>query len=100
MRIEKSTLTGKYKKLYFCVSRILYDNDIEGINFGVNDDEYEPEVGTILPRLHDASSVEDIQLILSEEFNHWFGSNRELDEYYDSAKEIWAAWLSYKSGIS
>ena len=100
MRVDKRALSGKYKKLYYCVSRILFENDIEGINFETNDDEYEPEVETILPRLPETETIEDIQQVLQEEFNRWFGSNRELDEFYVAAKEIWAAWNSYKNGMS
>jgi hypothetical protein len=100
MRINKEQLSGTYKKLYYCVSAILFDDDIEGINFGSNDYEYEPEVETILPRLPETESIEDVQQVISEEFNHWFGSTRDLDEYYVTAKEIWAAWNSYKNGMS
>ena len=38
-----------------------------------NADEYEPEVGTILPRLMNIHSVEDICRIVHEEFIKWFG---------------------------
>lgn len=100
MRVKKESLSGKYKKLYYCVSKILFENDIEGINFITNEDEYEPEVETILPRLPDADSVEDIQQILKEEFNRWFGSERDLIEFYGTAKEFGAAWHSYKTGMS
>lgn len=100
MRINKESLSGKYKKLYDCVSRILFENDIEGINFVTNEDEYEPEVETILPRLPEADSVEDIQQIMQEEFKRWFGSERNLEEFYVTSKEIWAAWQSYKTGMS
>lgn len=100
MRVDKSTISGRYKKLYYCISAILFENDIEGINFETNDDEYEPEVETILPRLPEAETIEEIQLIVQEEFAKWFGKKRELDEFHVVAKEIWAAWNSYKSGMS
>ena len=100
MKIDKSTLKGRYKKLYYCVSAILFENDIENINFGSNDDEYEPEAGTILPRLPEAESAADVQVIIKEEFNVWFGHERELEEFEVVAKEVWSAWLSYKSGMS
>ena len=59
---------------------------MEGVNFETN--EYEPEVETILSRLPDTQRVGDVQYVLSDEFNHWFGSSRELDEYYGAGKEI------------
>lgn len=99
MRINKEQLSGAYKKLYYRISAILFSNDIEGINFGSNDYEYEPEVETILPRLPETESIEDVQQVIAEEFNHWFGNTRDLDEYYVAAKEIWAAWNSYKNGM-
>ena len=99
-KIDKGNLKGKYKKLYYCISAILFENDIEGINFVKNEDEYEPEVGTILPRLPEANSIEDVQKILQEEFGIWFGKKRDIDEFRETAKEIWAAWLSYTNGMS
>ncbi|WP_019602243.1 hypothetical protein [Teredinibacter turnerae] len=100
MRIDKNVISGKYRKLYYCISAILFANDIEGINFETNDDEYEPEVETILPRLPETETIEDIQVVVQEEFARWFGDKRELDEFYIVAKEIWAAWNTYKSGMS
>ena len=100
MTINKNTISGRYKKLFLCISAILFENDIEGINFETNCDEYEPEVETILPRLCETETVADIQLVIQEEFARWFGTERELDEFYVVAKEIWAAWNAYKNGMT
>jgi hypothetical protein len=100
MGIDKNAISRKYKKLYYCISAILFENDIEGINFKTNDNEYEPEVETIQPRLCETETIEDIQLVVQEEFARWFGEKRELDEFYIVAKEIWTAWNTYRSGMS
>jgi len=100
MKIEKHELKGRYKKLYYCISAILFENDLQGINFGTNDDEYEPEVGTILPRLTETETIEDIQRVVYEEFGHWFGEPGDLEDYAVVAKEIWAAWHSFNNGMS
>ena len=52
---------------------MLFEEDPVGINFGDNTDEYDPEVRTILPRLVDCSSPDEIQTVVSEEFRRWFG---------------------------
>ncbi len=100
MKIEKHELKGRYKKLYYCISAILFENDLQGINFGSNDDEYEPEVGTILPRLKEAQSITDVQRIVHEEFGVWFGEPGDIENYKVVAQEIWAAWSSFKNGMS
>ncbi len=99
MRVNKSLISGKYEKLYYTLSAILFEHDIEGINFEVNDDEYEPEVDTILPRLPDTETVEDVQLVIQQEFAKWFGEQRELEEFQLVAKDIWVAWHTYKTGM-
>jgi hypothetical protein len=61
-REERKALSGTYKRLFTEVSAILFRHDPIGINFEGNTDEYDPEAGTILPRLrpdsHAAIAVE------------------------------------------
>lgn len=45
------------------------------ITIGAPDDEYDSEVSTILPRLHEAQSAADVQWIIHEEFVHWFDAD-------------------------
>jgi hypothetical protein len=56
------------------------------------DDEYSPEVGTILPRLKEADSVLDLQRIIHEEFTRWFGPDNAgpLANFAEAAQFIWA----------
>ncbi len=70
----------------------MFKRDLIGINFETNTDEYDAEAGSVIPRLADCSSPEDVAAVLHEEFLAWFGSEtagtREI--YADLAKDIWA----------
>lgn len=95
---ERQELRREYEKLYDEMLEILFRNDPVGINFEINTDEYEPEVGTILPRLKEAHSPEDLQGIIHEEFIHWFGADiaGPKAKYTKISQEIWNA---YKKNI-
>lgn len=64
------------------------------IAIGAPDDEYDPEVRTILPRLGEANSAGDVQRIVHEEFVRWFSVEVTGPEarYAAVSKEIWQAW--------
>jgi hypothetical protein len=78
------------------VSEILFRHDPIGINFESNADEYDPEAGTILPRLFDCQCLKDVHQVVYEEFVRWFDeSTAGPFEIYDSiAKEIWDLWIA------
>jgi hypothetical protein len=88
----------KFGDLFDQVAAILFRYDPVGLNFGVNTDEYDPETGAIPPRLTEASSAEVVRRIVFEEFCRWFSPSiaGDEDEYTDSAKEIWIAWLRWQ----
>jgi hypothetical protein len=98
IKLERQRLRREYGKLYDEVLEILFRNDPIGINFEFNTDEYEPEVGTILPRLKEAHSPEDLQGIIHQEFVCWFdaGIAGTKAKYAKIAQEIWDA---YKKNI-
>jgi hypothetical protein len=56
-------------------------------------DEYEPEAGTIVPRLKEARDVEDVERILHEEFVTWFGAGvaGPRDAYRSASVAVWRA---------
>ncbi len=85
-----------YRKLYSEIGEILFRHDLVGIASEENKDEYNPEVGSILPRLKEAKSQSDVQDILYEEFMHWFGRetipDKDDGKYEKAAREIWAVW--------
>jgi hypothetical protein len=72
MTPEREKPKKQYGLLFDNVTALLFQNDPMDINFGDNTDEYEPETGTILPRLADAETVDDVQTIVHEEFCRWF----------------------------
>ena len=66
------------------------------LNFGSNSDEYEPEVGTILPRLKQCRSAQYVQEVVYEECARWFGIPGEQQKYRAPSQEIWSAWQRFK----
>jgi len=76
------------------VAEILLKHDPMGIDYEVNPDEYEPEAGTIIPRLSECSGQLDARKMIHEEFVRWFYDDTGSEaEYTDVAKEIWDAWV-------
>ena len=77
----------------------LFEQDPMGLNFGINPDEYEPEVGTIMPRAFDAESADEIAQILREEFERWFGPRLRIENatYKDLAEGILIIIDRYRS---
>jgi hypothetical protein len=88
---DRDALRAAYQELFEALSEILFRLDPVGINFEDNSDEYEPEVGTILPRLCYVTDVDDIRFVVHDEFVKWFDSDFAGPESrYDAiAKEIW-----------
>lgn len=95
---ERRRLRNQYGKLFDAVSSLLFRHDPIQINFDTNTDEYDPEVGTILPRLRDSKTAADVQQVVHEEFVRWFGrDNAGSKEHYSKiAEEIWQLWKESK----
>lgn len=68
--------------------------DPVGLNYETNTDEYEPEVGTILPRLAACGSAEEMHHVVYEEFCHWFSPEvaGSPDQYQALSVALWALW--------
>ena len=93
---RNQSLKTAYGNLYTAVSRLLREADPIGlITMGAPDDEYDPEVSTILPRLREAKAAVDVQRIVHEEFVRWFGADLvgPLTDYADIAEKMWGTWL-------
>ena len=90
---KRAALRAEYGELFEQVSAILFEEDPIGINFETNTDEYEPEVGTILPRLSECSSSEDVRRVVHEEFVRWFDAETAgpIENYTEVANQIWLA---------
>jgi len=61
LRQHREELRRRYGAAYNRLSSLLFEEDPVGINFEHNADEYEPEAGTILPRLRSCGSVADVR---------------------------------------
>ena len=97
LEIRKAVLI-EYPELFNTLSSLLFKADPIGINFETNTDEYDPEIGTIIPRLRAAQSEADVQRIVHEEFFRWFDKKTAgpLEDYRDIASQIWTDWLRFK----
>ena len=91
---DRARLRREYGTLYDVVAEILFRHDPVGINFETNTYEYEPEVDTILPRLRDCRSVEDVTEVVQQEFVYWFGEEiaGPKEGFREAAEEIWRVW--------
>jgi hypothetical protein len=94
---KRKAVRCEYIAVFDSLSRLLFDADPIGINFETNTDEYEPEVGTIIPRLKHAKSEEDARLIIYEECCRWFDAKTAgpIEAYSDIASKAWAEWQRY-----
>jgi hypothetical protein len=79
-------------------SAVLFRHDPIGINFEDNTDEYDPEVGTILPRLSRCHSSKEVRKVVFAEFCKWFGLETAGDEmsYSAIAEELWLLWSAHQ----
>lgn len=75
------------------ITEVLARHDPMGLtDFGAPQDEYRPEAETIAPRLDEAGSTEDVQVILTEEFTRWFGDELSppAERFAAAALELWS----------
>lgn len=93
-RRRRSELRQRFKRLYEDVTQILFEEDPIRINFETNIDEYEPEVGTILPRLRKCATAEEVRTVVHTEFVRLFGPEiaGPAEKYTSAAKRIWDAF--------
>jgi hypothetical protein len=94
---ERRRLKAQYGALFDAMAALLYRHDPIGINFDDNKDEYEPEAGTILPRLSGCRSAEDVNQVVHEEFVRWFdrGTAGPPEHYEIIASEVWQLWQGH-----
>lgn len=93
-RTAREAVQQQSPQLFAKVAEAMFRHDPIGINFETNTDEYDPEAGTVIPRLEDCSSPEDVVTVLHEEFSTWFGpdSAGHRDRYTKLGAEIWQLW--------
>jgi len=80
--------------LFDSLAALLFREDPIGINFETNTSEYEPEAETILPRLRQCQSVDDVCRVVHQEFVRWFGAENAGVEagYAGVSSKIWEWW--------
>lgn len=100
MNATRDAIKKRYSGLYDRVTSILFRVDPMGINFEDNTDEYDPETDTILPRLTNCTSPDDVRKVVIEEFDRWFdsdmvnaGNRKHFDEI---ASAIWSELQIYR----
>src|SRR5437867_1905235 len=100
IRRRRSELRREYKVIYQEITLILFEEDPIGINFKTNTEEYEPEAGTILPRLRECGTADDVRRVVHDEFVRWFGADiaGSAEGYTSPAKKIWAAFQNQQRG--
>lgn len=90
----RRTLKAQYRDLFENVAALLFRHDPMGINFEDNPDEYESETESILPKLRECQSVEDVRSMVYAIFVSSFAPcSAGRPEHYDEiAAEIWELW--------
>ena len=91
IQAEKERLKTEYGDLFDSVAEILFRHDPIDLNYVDNSDEYESEARTILPRLKNCHSTDDVMTVVHEEFERWFAleSVGAKERYRTIAEEIW-----------
>lgn len=98
---ERKKLRARYESLFDDMAAMLFEVDPAGINDETNTNEYEPEVGTVLPRLREATNEDDVRRILLEEFDRWFDhGGYDVEKTGIVATRLWALWREWVANRS
>jgi len=62
---------------------------------GAPSDEYDPELGTILPLFTSVGSQAELEKLIHSQFVAWFGADEAgpSGRYSSAAREVWERWL-------
>jgi len=99
--VVKLGRTAGYEALVAATARAIDEADPIGLlAMGAPEDEYWPEIDTIVRRVSSAASSGEVRQILHEEFVRWFDpSIAGPEEAYEvSAQRIWEAVMHYRAG--
>jgi hypothetical protein len=99
-RIARESVRLEFGSFFEDASAILFEVDPIDLNFSAITDEYDSEVGTILPRLKTCNSLLDARRVIHEEFARWFDPKTAGEEahYQQAAERLWSAWQDYLRG--
>ena len=94
-------MTVAYRDLFTDVRAIVNQLDPVGlIGVGHTEGEYDLEIGTILPRLREATGPRDVAGIVFEEFDKWFEGGDWTERTFEPiGLEVWAAWERYRARV-
>ena len=99
---EKKAARSKYETLFAAVARAINEADPKSLlELGCPPDEYDPEIGTITPRVAKAANADEIRVIIFEEFERWFGADSAgpVAAFDEAAQHIWQAVLAYRQAV-
>ena len=108
-REKKQQIKHLYGKLYGDLTDLFCRYDPMGlVNMGAPENEYEPEVQAVLPRLKEACSMNDLRYILYEEFTTMFSvvngpaprhvlSERSKEKLDMATEETWRLWQTWRT---
>ena len=95
-RAARQRFQAHYRALYDEVLEILFQLDPIGVHQRTNTEKFVPELATILPRLRDARSPEDVEQIIQQELRRWYGrrrlANQDPERLTDATIAICTAW--------
>jgi hypothetical protein len=76
---------------FFELMEIINKHDlIEVLRFGAPENEYDLEVATIIPQLDNAHSEAEVLLLVTNEFERWFGPGQ--NDYIELSRDIYK-WM-------
>lgn len=83
-----------HAQLYAHITEIFVRYDPIGIGFKTPSAEYTPKVQSIIGKLEQAASVDDLQAIIHAELTLWFSPSLTgtRGKYREMAREIWVLW--------
>ncbi len=94
-RAARKRFQAQYRALYDELLEILFQLDPIGVH-RTNTEKFVPELATILPRLRDARSPEDVEQIIQQELRRWYGrrrlANQDPERLTDATIAICTAW--------
>jgi hypothetical protein len=101
IREERRRLRAEYGALFDGVAALLFRLDPVGISSDGNEDEYEPEAGTIVPRLKRCGSEGEVLRVVHEEFVRWFdeGTAGPQEHYKQVAAQIWSLSQKHEAAL-
>ncbi|HEV8637900.1 MAG TPA: hypothetical protein VG370_27085 [Chloroflexota bacterium] len=87
---------ARYRTLYGEVLEVLFQVDPLGVHGPDNPEKLVPEAASVLARLRDARSAEDVEQIVQEELRRWYGRRRlvhqDPDRLTRATIAICSAW--------